>query len=146
MKALGFDEEKEEVLAILRKYGTPIESGSSRILLSYDKFQAVLGEKIKARDPLVEIKRAFLLFARTRIRTKEGKRMRVISMDDLLHVSKELGENLAMIEIEAMIKEFALELLGQTVNRVSEGGEVSEKDEKGGMFGMYLHLCLQSVC
>ena len=107
MKALGFDEDKQEVLRILRRYGTA-QPGSTRILMSFDAFVQVMGEKITARDPLEEIIRAFSLFAGTPAQTQNGEELR-ISVDDLRRVAKELGENLEEEEIQAMIREFDLD-------------------------------------
>lgn len=108
MKALGFDEDKQEVLRILRRYGSPAQPGSSRILMGYDAFVQIMGEKITARDPIEEIVRAFSLFAGTPAQTQNGEELR-ISVDDLRRVAKELGENLEEEEIQAMIREFDLD-------------------------------------
>ena len=108
MKALGFDEDKQEVLRMLRRYGSPAQPGSTRILLGYEAFVQIMGEKITARDPLEEIIRAFYLFARTSAKTQNGDDMK-ISVDDLRRVAKELGENLEEEEIQAMVQEFDLD-------------------------------------
>lgn len=108
MKALGFDEDKQEVLRILRRYGSPAQPGSSRILLGYEAFVQVMGEKITTRDPLEEISRAFSLFAGTLVQTQNGEETR-ISVDDVRRVAKELGENLEEEEILAMVREFDLD-------------------------------------
>ena len=109
MKALGFDEDKQEVLRILRRYGSPAQPGSSRILLGYEAFVQVMSEKITARDPLEEIVRAFSLFAGTPAQTLNGGEELRISVEDLRRVAKELGENLEEEEIQAMIREFDLD-------------------------------------
>ena len=108
MKALGFDEDKQEVLRILRKHGIPSQPGSSRMLISYDSFAQVMAEKIAARDPLEEIVRAFSLFAGTAVQSSQGEELR-IGVEDLRRVAKELGENLEEEEIQAMIREFDLD-------------------------------------
>ena len=107
MKALGFDEDKQEVLRILRRYGSPAQPRSSRVLLGYEAFVQVMGEKITARDPLEEIVRAFSLFAGTPAQT-QNEELR-ISVEDLRRIAKELGENLEEEEIQAMIREFDLD-------------------------------------
>ncbi|RPB23257.1 cell division control protein 31 [Terfezia boudieri ATCC MYA-4762] len=108
MKALGFDESKQEVLRILRKYGTPAAPSSSRMLITYEAFAQVMAEKISARDPVEEILRAFSLFAGTAVQTNNGEELR-IGVDDLRRVARELGENLEEEEIQAMIREFDLD-------------------------------------
>ena len=106
MKALGFDEDKQEVLRILRKHGVPAQPPSTRLFITYDAFAQVMAEKIAARDPLEEIVRAFSLFAGTAVQGPQGGEELKISVEDLRRVAKELGENLEEEEIQAMIREF----------------------------------------
>ena len=108
MKALGFDENKQEVLRILRKYGTPAAPNSPRMFITYEAFAQVMAEKISARDPVEEILRAFSLFAGTAVQTNNGEELR-IGVEDLRRVARELGENLEEEEIQAMIREFDLD-------------------------------------
>lgn len=105
MRALGFDEDKQSVLNILRKYGIAAAPPSTRMYITYDAFANVMAEKIAARDPLDEIVRAFSLFAGTQTNGPHGEEMK-ISVDDLRRVARELNENLEDEELQAMIREF----------------------------------------
>ncbi|KAJ4295239.1 Calcium-binding component of the spindle pole body (SPB) half-bridge [Kalmusia sp. IMI 367209] len=113
MKALGFDLPKAEILEILQTNGVPAgqQGGSAkqkqpvgqyqtppRLVLQYDTFQALMAQRMVARDPQEEINRAFDLF-------DEGNKGR-ITLDDLTRVARELGENLQHEELVAMIDEF----------------------------------------
>lgn len=107
MKALGFDEDKQEVLRILQRYGQA-QPNNTRRFITYDAFAQIMAEKISARDPLEEIVRAFSLFAGTAVQSNNGEELR-IGVEDLRRVAKELGENLEEEEIQAMIREFDLD-------------------------------------
>ncbi|KAK9458975.1 uncharacterized protein V1516DRAFT_629476 [Lipomyces oligophaga] len=96
MRALGFDARKSEVADILREN----ERGDPGYI-SADSFFRVMSEKVLARDPLEEIRRAFALFDED----QTGK----ISLRNLRSVAKELNENLQEDELEAMINEFDLD-------------------------------------
>ncbi|EJU02668.1 EF-hand [Dacryopinax primogenitus] len=105
MRALGFDMKKAEVLKILRDNDSDA-SGAMR----YEDFVRVMTERILARDPLDEIRRAFKLFDDD----GTGK----ISLRNLRRVAKELGENLDDDELQAMIEEFDLD----------QDGEINEQE------------------
>lgn len=113
MKALGFDLPKAEILEILQTNG--VQAGQQaggpkgkqtagqfqappRLLLQYETFQALMAQRIAARNPQDEINRAFDLF-------DEGSKGR-ITLEDLTRVARELGENLQHEELVAMIDEF----------------------------------------
>lgn len=81
MRALGFDLKKAEVLKLLRDHD---RSGDG--LMDREDFTRIMGEKIAARDPMEEIRRAFALFDDD----ETGK----ISLKNLRRVAKELGEQL----------------------------------------------------
>ena len=111
-KALGFDVPKHEILAILQTYGNQAnpnaqnEGGrtsyqNSKLLLGMKEFQGLVAQRIHARDPEVEILRAFDLF-------DEGRKGK-ISLQDLERVARELGEGLQHEELVAMIEEFDLD-------------------------------------
>jgi len=104
MRALGFDLKKPEVLKILRDHDK-----SGHQLLEFDDFARIMTEKILARDPLEEIRRAFQLF------DDEGTGK--ISVRNLRRVAKELGEPLDDDELQAMIDEFDLDQDGE-INEV----------------------------
>jgi centrin-3 len=122
MKALGFDLPKTEILGILQTHGVPTTTTSSstapnaagtgggdkasshhptRLLLSLASFQAIMSQRILARDPRDEILRAFELF-------DEGAKGK-ITLQDLRRVARELGEGLEEEELVAMIEEFDLD-------------------------------------
>jgi centrin-3 len=121
MKALGFDLQKQEVLALLQEHGVPLDTvqpparqqgpsnrrprmtftGTSRLVLSFDAFQRIMAQKIIDRDPREEILRAFELFDTS----GKGK----IGIEELKKVAKELGEGLSEEEMASMIDEFDLD-------------------------------------
>ncbi|KAK9900492.1 EF-hand [Cystobasidium minutum MCA 4210] len=105
LRALGFDLKKAEVLKILRDND---RQGSGQ--MQFDDFSKVVTERILARDPLDEIRRAFRLF------DDDGTGR--ISIRNLKRVAKELGENLDDEELQAMIDEFDLD----------QDGEISEAE------------------
>ncbi|KAG8844156.1 Calcium-binding component of the spindle pole body (SPB) half-bridge [Tulasnella sp. 330] len=100
MRALGFDLKKAEVLKILRDHD---KSGGG--LIEFEDFAKIMSERILARDPHDEIRRAFQLFDDD----NTGK----ISLRNLKRVAKEVGENLDDDEMQAMIEEFDLDMDGE---------------------------------
>jgi len=105
MRALGFDLKKAEVLKILRDHDK-----TNHGLMDYEDFVKILSERILARDPLEEIRRAFQLFDDD----NTGK----ISLRNLKRVAKDLGERLDDDELQAMIDEFDLD----------QDGEINEQE------------------
>ncbi|KAI9769738.1 MAG: Calcium-binding component of the spindle pole body (SPB) half-bridge, partial [Candelina submexicana] len=112
MKALGFDLPKSEILSILQTHGVPSTPSASstttskfaaptRLLLPLSSFQALMSQRILARDPREEILRAFELF-------DEGGKGK-INLNDLRRVARELGEGLEEDELVAMIEEFDMD-------------------------------------
>jgi len=100
MRALGFDLKKAEVLKILRDHD---KTGHN--LIEYEDFAKIMAERILARDPAEEIKRAFQLFDDD----KTGR----ISLKNLKRVVRELNEHLDDDELQAMIDEFDLDADGE---------------------------------
>jgi len=78
--------------------------------MEFEDFAKIMGERILARDPLEEIRRAFQLFDDD----NTGK----ISMRNLKRVAKDLGERLDDEELQAMIDEFDLD----------QDGEINEQE------------------
>ncbi|KAJ8594992.1 Ca2+-binding EF-hand protein [Rhizopogon salebrosus TDB-379] len=130
MRALGFDMKKAEVLKILRDHDksghglidfedfAKINPSPERVKLntkngSYTAFSTsklLLSERILARDPMEEIRRAFQLFDDD----NTGK----ISLRNLRRVAKEIGDRLEDDELQAMIDEFDLD----------QDGEINEQE------------------
>ncbi|TFK18697.1 centrin 3 [Coprinopsis marcescibilis] len=96
MRALGFDMKKAEVLKILRDHD---KTGQN--LMDFEDFAKVMSDKIQARDPIEEMRRAFHLFDDD----GTGK----ISLRNLRRVAKEIGDRLEDDELQAMIDEFDLD-------------------------------------
>ncbi|KAJ1951780.1 Calcium-binding component of the spindle pole body (SPB) half-bridge [Dispira parvispora] len=96
MKALGFDLPKGEIMGLIRNHD---RTGDNR--LGYGAFYDIMSEKIRNRDPVDEIRKAFKLF--------DDKSKGRITMGDLKRVSEELGETMAEDELQAMIDEFDLD-------------------------------------
>ena len=103
MKALGFDLPKDQVISVLHKHGVPSENSSRlyRLLIPLPQFQAMIAQRILARDPKEEISRAFALFDES----SKGR----IDLQDLRRVASLLGEGLGEEELAAMIDEFDLD-------------------------------------
>lgn len=105
MRALGFDMKKAEVLKILRDHD---KTGHG--LMDFEDFAKIMSERILARDPMDEIRRAFQLFDDD----NTGK----ISLRNLRRVAKEIGDRLEDDELQAMIDEFDLD----------QDGEINEQE------------------
>ncbi|TDL20939.1 EF-hand [Rickenella mellea] len=105
MRALGFDLKKAEVLKLLRDHD---EDGTQR--MKFTDFAKIMSERILARDPHDEIRRAFQLFDDD----NTGK----ISLRNLRRVAKEIGDRLEDEELQAMIDEFDLD----------QDGEINEQE------------------
>ncbi|KAF9011304.1 Ca2+-binding EF-hand superfamily protein [Cyathus striatus] len=130
MRALGFDMKKAEVLKILRDHDktghglmdfedfAKISEWNGRHYVSWWHVHCVVAriivasvsERILARDPMEEIRRAFQLFDDD----NTGK----ISLKNLRRVAKEIGDRLEDDELQAMIDEFDLD----------QDGEINEQE------------------
>eukprot|EP00511_Aplanochytrium_stocchinoi_P006757 CAMPEP_0204841112 /NCGR_PEP_ID=MMETSP1346-20131115/40697_1 /ASSEMBLY_ACC=CAM_ASM_000771 /TAXON_ID=215587 /ORGANISM="Aplanochytrium stocchinoi, Strain GSBS06" /LENGTH=173 /DNA_ID=CAMNT_0051979027 /DNA_START=228 /DNA_END=749 /DNA_ORIENTATION=+ len=93
IRALGFPIKKEEVLKLAAEYD---REGTGRI--EFRDFLEIMTEKITKRDPAEELEKAFQLFDED----GSGK----ITLRNLRHIARELGENLSDDEMQAMIDEF----------------------------------------
>ncbi|KAL7752943.1 Calcium-binding component of the spindle pole body (SPB) half-bridge [Sorochytrium milnesiophthora] len=102
MRALGFDVKKPEILKMLKEHDP-----SGQQMLTFDSFSKIMTEKILARDPMDELRKAFKLFDED----STGN----ISIRNLRRVAKELGEQIDDEELQAMIDEFDLDQDG-TIN------------------------------
>ncbi|KAJ1930750.1 Calcium-binding component of the spindle pole body (SPB) half-bridge [Tieghemiomyces parasiticus] len=96
MKALGFEVPKSEVLQLLKQYSR----GDSQRVTQSD-FITIMTEKIRQRDPMDEIHKAFKLFDEN----GNGR----ITVGDLRRVAQELGESPNDEELQAMIDEFDMD-------------------------------------
>ncbi|KAF9258249.1 Ca2+-binding EF-hand superfamily protein [Marasmius fiardii PR-910] len=105
MRALGFDLKKAEVLKLLRD-----NDKTGQGFMNFEDFAMAMSERILARDPNEEIRRAFHLFDDD----NTGK----ISLKNLRRVAKEIGDRLEEDELQAMIDEFDLD----------QDGEINEQE------------------
>lgn len=96
LRALGFEYKKPEILKMLKEND---KGNTNRI--EFAEFNKLMTEKILARDPLEEVRKAFKLF------DEDGTGR--ISLRNLRHVAMELGENIDDDELRAMIDEFDLD-------------------------------------
>ncbi|ORY79930.1 putative CDC31-spindle pole body component, centrin [Protomyces lactucae-debilis] len=112
MRALGFDVPKSEILKLMRdaqpgaSTGGGVTKGSGgggspAPLIRRELFTRVMSEKMLKRDPMEEIRRAFVLFA--------GGEDQKIDLDKLARVASELNESIDPSELQAMIEEFDLD-------------------------------------
>ena len=112
MRGLGLDPRNSEIESIIKKIGELKRlrgEESSADLVDVDEFLEVLrGQTTQVDKSLEEMRSAFRLF------DKEGKGW--IGLKDLRQVAKELGEDVALEEIEEMIAEAS----GNGATKVSE--------------------------
>ena len=92
MRALGFEPKKEEIRKILAEVD---KSGEG--IIRYDDFLDIMTQKMLERDPVEEMKKAFVLIC------EEGHDK--ITLKSLQKVAKELGENMSIEELQEMIEE-----------------------------------------
>ena len=92
MRALGFEPKKEEIRKILSEVD---KSGEG--IIRYDDFLDIMAQKMLERDPIEEMKKAFVLIC------EEGHDK--ITLKSLQKVAKELGENMNIEELQEMIEE-----------------------------------------
>ena len=90
MRALGFEPKKGEIQNILSTYKIAGE-------ISLEDFMSILTQKMLERDPIDEMKKAFVLIC------EEGHNK--ITLKSLQKVAQELGENMSLDELQEMINE-----------------------------------------
>eukprot|EP00947_MAST-08B_sp_MAST-8B-sp1_P001086 g1086.t1 len=100
MRALGFPITKPEVVKVVKEYDRE-ETGR----IGFSDFMEIIAERTLARDPEEEMRKAFHLF------DEDGSGF--ITIKNLRHVCKELGEQLSSDEMQAMIDEFDRDQDGQ---------------------------------
>eukprot|EP00629_Pelagomonadales_sp_RCC1024_P019355 CAMPEP_0119279338 /NCGR_PEP_ID=MMETSP1329-20130426/20615_1 /TAXON_ID=114041 /ORGANISM="Genus nov. species nov., Strain RCC1024" /LENGTH=146 /DNA_ID=CAMNT_0007279875 /DNA_START=44 /DNA_END=481 /DNA_ORIENTATION=- len=93
MRALGFQVKKKDVVKMIHEID-PANEG----FCDYGLYSQIMAERYAERDPEEEIMKAFQLFDHD----GSGK----ISLKNMRHVARELGEDLADEELTAMIEEF----------------------------------------
>lgn len=86
MKALGFDPTREEIRAIIQDVD---QDGTG--LIEYQDYLDIMAVKMRERDPVEEMKKAFRLF----IDDSSDK----ITLKHLKKVARDLGENMTDEEL-----------------------------------------------
>ena len=92
MKALGFDPPKEEIRNIIAEVD---KSGEG--IIKYDDFLNIMTQKFLERDPVEEIRKEFHLLC------EEGQDK--ITLDTLLKIANESGEELTIEELKEILLE-----------------------------------------
>lgn len=105
LRALGFEPKKDEVKRILEDIDKNPDS-----VLHYDEFHEIMSQKVADRDPIDEMKKAFMLLC------DEGNDR--ITFKSLRKTAEELGENMTKEELQEMIDEADYD----------KDGEISEED------------------
>jgi centrin-1 len=92
MRALGFEPKKEEVRRLIQEVDKNGEG-----VIRYEDFYEIMSQKISERDPVEEMKKAFMLLC------EEGQER--ITIKSLRKTAEELGETMTKEELEEMIRE-----------------------------------------
>jgi centrin-1 len=92
MRALGFEPKKEEVRKILQDID---KSGEG--VVRFEDFAEIMTVKMLERDPVEEMKKAFMLIC------EEGHDK--ITLKSLKKTAEELGENMTKEELQEMLEE-----------------------------------------
>lgn len=92
MRALGFEPKKEEVKKILQEIDKHGEG-----VIRFDDFAEIMTSKMLERDPVEEMKKAFMLIC------EEGHDK--ITLKSLKKTAEELGESMTKEELQEMIEE-----------------------------------------
>jgi len=93
MRALGFQVKKQDVVKYVHEIDPQNEG-----MVNFEQFMDLMTDRYTERDPDEEILKAFQLF------DTDGSGS--ISLKNMRNISRELGENLADDELQAMIDEF----------------------------------------
>lgn len=105
MRALGFEPKKEEVRKILQEIDRNNEG-----IIRFDDFFEIMSQKVAERDPVEEMKKAFMLLC------DEGNDK--ITLKSLRKTAEELGENMSKEELQEMLDEADYD----------KDGEIGEED------------------
>ena len=92
MRALGFEPKKEEVRKIL----SDIDKNGEGVI-KFEDFAEIMTSKMLERDPVEEMKKAFMLIC------EEGHDK--ITLKSLKKTAAELGENMTKEELQEMLEE-----------------------------------------
>ncbi len=92
MRALGFEPKKEEVRKILQEIDKNGEG-----VIRFEDFAEIMTVKMLERDPVEEMKKAFMLIC------EEGHDK--ITLKSLKKTAEELGENMTKEELQEMLEE-----------------------------------------
>ena len=92
MRALGFEPKKEEVRKILQDIDKNGEG-----VIRFEDFAEIMTVKMLERDPVEEMKKAFMLIC------EEGHDK--ITLKSLKKTAEELGENMTKEELQEMLEE-----------------------------------------
>ena len=92
MRALGFEPKKEEVRKIL----SDIDKNGEGVI-KFEDFAEIMTSKMLERDPVEEMKKAFMLIC------EEGHDK--ITLKSLKKTAEELGENMTKEELQEMLEE-----------------------------------------
>uniref|UniRef100_A0A7S0LEI9 EF-hand domain-containing protein n=1 Tax=Coccolithus braarudii TaxID=221442 RepID=A0A7S0LEI9_9EUKA len=100
LRALGFEVKKADVLKLMEEHDIH-QSGT----VGFDEFYEIVWQRTAARSPEDELRKAFELFDED----ATGR----ISLRNMRHIARELGENLTDEEMQAMIDEFDVDQDGE---------------------------------
>ena len=92
MRALGFEPKKDEVRKIIQEVDRDGEG-----VIRFNDFFEILGQKVSERDPVEEMKKAFMLLC------EDGQER--ITLKSLRKTAEELGETMTKEELQEMIDE-----------------------------------------
>ena len=132
MKALDFPMNSKQINELVKSFGPETHERGS---INLEQFEAVMAEQYSLVDPEEELRKSFRLFDCD----NTGK----ITRENLLEMSKLLGENLSEVNLQHMIDEFDVDKDGglsmdeyltifehfNIVNKISGRNPSKKKDE-----------------